>query len=656
MEKGLCFGCLVKGHTSTKCLQRKKYKICEGRHPTSLHRQIIANKGVVVSLHVRSTYLPVSGCKLHVVPVLVTWGTKTVKTNAFLDSGSTHSFCSHSLLRQLDYNLEETATINLTTIQTQTRLPSYIARGMKIKDLTENTCLPLPPLLTLDEIPVHQNDIQSRVHEFKYLRDQGVNIQEIEGEVGLLLGNNAALAMEPLEIVNSENGGPFAVRTRFGWILSGVGDLTSSNVNSILATTDWEKINEMNGTLATEEKGPSVEDRDWRVQVDASCSRTEDGHFQIDLPDNNPEGKQVTATACSALTDAAAEPHPIRKLINHYSSWWRLTRALARLLRLKSRLRGKQDSIGDIQMKELLEAENIILSHEQDSSFQQEKVDLSTGLLRRNSDIYRLDPEIHNSMLRVGGRLENSPLSYFVKHPIILPTKGRVTDMLIQKVHAELEHGGREHVLLELRRKLLVVKGYSAVRRVLSGCLQCKRIRQPAERPPLIYTGTDLFGPFFTTRGRSQIKMYGVIFSCLSTRAVHLEVTSSISTDSFICTFRRFLARRGAVKMKDDSLSKTHWRQAQYLAEQFWARWKKSHVPLLQERAVDQRSKRNLMVGDVVVLVDKSGPRGNWPFGRIKELKISSDRLVRSATVYTGGKTLNRPVNKMVLVVPATNQ
>ena len=524
---------------------------------------------------------------------------------------------------------------------------------------------------------------------------------------------------------------------------------------------------------------------------------TDGGDYTV--PDNDPEVKQVRATTCSALTDAAVESHPIRKLINHYSSWWRLTRAVAWLLRLKSRLRGKQDSIGDIQIKEFLEAENIILTHEQDCSFQQEKVDLSTGLLRRNSDIYRLDPEIHNSLLRVGGRLENSSLTYSVKHPIILPAKGRVTDMLIQKVHAELGHGGREHVLSELRRKFWIVKGNSAVRRVLSGCLQCKRIRQPPERqkmanlpqdrvsalePPFTYTGTDLFGPFFTTRGRSQIKRYGVIFSCLSTRAVHIEVASSLSTDSFICAFRRFLARRGAVKMvrsdqgsnlmgakrelarelahlaekssavqkemlmrnvqwvfnpphasnfggawermirstrkildfilhlqrltdetlhtflcevefilnsrpltpvsadprdqrpltpndilvlrnteipvglfqKDDLLSKKHWRQAQYLAEQFWARWKKSYVPLLQERAVEQRSKRNLMVGDVVVLVDKSVPRGNWPFGLIKQLKISSDGLVRSATVFTGGKTLKRPVNKMVLVVPATRQ
>ena len=93
MENGLCFGCLVKGHTSAKCIQRKKCKICEGRHPTSLHRQRMTNNGDVVSLHVRSTHLPVSGCKLHVVPVLITWGTKTVKTNAFMDSGPNLTKC-----------------------------------------------------------------------------------------------------------------------------------------------------------------------------------------------------------------------------------------------------------------------------------------------------------------------------------------------------------------------------------------------------------------------------------------------------------------------------------------------------------------------------------------------------------------------------------
>ena len=1346
MEKGLCFGCLMKGHTSAKCTNRKKCKVCDGRHPTSLHRH--KDGTGVVSLHVCSNLLPVRGCKLHVVPVFVTWGSRTVQTNAFLDSGSTHSFCSHSLLSQLNCSPEETATINLTTIQNRTSVPSYVIRGMEIKDLDENHCLSLPPLLTLDEIPVQKNDIQSDFDACTYLQEQGVEIKQIEGEVGLLLGNNAALAMEPLQVVNSENGGPFAVKTRFGWILSGGGSLTSLSVNSIMATNDWEKINEINGKLATEEKGPSVEDGMWCVQVDASCSRTEDGKYQIDLPvrqanlmlpdnrsmafkrlastkkkctsnanfgkdyadqmneliskgyaekvpelerlaeervwylphhgvyhprkpdkmrvvfdcaaryqgislndellqgpdltnslvdvllrfreeryafmadieamfmmvkipekdrnlfrflwwpngdmnsdpeeyrmtrhifgatsspscanyalrrtavdfgkyfdpdvpeiifdnfyvddclksvateekaiqilrdlqklctmggfhlskvtsnsravlsatpmadrskqiktldiknevlpparalgifwhveedffgfdvditrllgmphtrrgvlstvasvydplglacplimtakiimqelsrlhvgwddevppnlrrawdnwlrhlpllsqlrvrrclkspslgtvkvvelhhfadasekgygtasyirqidstgrvdcillgsksrlapvksvsiprlelsaaslavkvnhsmtqalrvpvdrvffwtdstavlryirnvssrfhvfvanrlaiihdgsdpsqwghvhstdnpadhvsrgqdcphfikneqwisgpkflwdperiqitddsdntlpDNDPEVKKVTVAACSAQSGATLDPHPIRRLIDYYSSWWRLTRAVAWLLRLKSHLRGKLVDIHDIHMKDISEAEHVILVHEQDNVFQQEKVDLSSGRLRQNSDIFRLDPEMHDGLLRVGGRLRNSSLDYSAKHPILLPSRGRVTDMLVQKAHVELGHGGREHVLSELRRKFWILNGNSAVRRVLANCLQCKRIRQPPEQqkmadlpqdrvsalePPFTYTGIDLFGPFFVSRGRTQMKRYGVIFSCLSMRAVHLEVASSLSTDSFICAFRRFLARRGSVKMvrsdqgsnlvgakrelarelahlaeespeirtemlkrnvqwvfnpphasnfggawermirstrkildftlhlqkltdetlqtflcevefilnsrpltpvstdprdqhpltpndilisrnteipaglfqKNDLHSKKLWRQAQYLAEQFWVRWRKSYVPLLQERAVGQRSRPNLMVGDVVVLADSSVPRGNWPFGLIKAVKTSSDGLVRSATVLTGGVMLKRPVNKMVLVVPAT--
>ena len=63
---------------------------------------------------------------------------------------------------------------------------------------------------------------------------------------------------------------------------------------------------------------------------------------------------------------------------------------------------------------------------------------------------------------------------------------------------------------------------------------------------PWASTGVDLFGPFHTRRGRTQTKRYGDIFTCLATRAVHLEMADSLSADSFICALRRFLARRGS--------------------------------------------------------------------------------------------------------------
>ena len=105
-----------------------------------------------------------------------------------------------------------------------------------------------------------------------------------------------------------------------------------------------------------------------------------------------------------------------------------------------------------------------------------------------------------------------------------------------------------------------------------------------------------------------------------------------------------------------DLHNKKLWRQAQYLADQFWVRWRTEYAPLLQERTSRQRSRPNISVGDVVVLVDNTVPRGQWPFALVKSLRVSSDGLVRSANVERNGKSTRRPVDKMVLVVSHDHQ
>ena len=73
----------------------------------------------------------------------------------------------------------------------------------------------------------------------------------------------------------------------------------------------------------------------------------------------------------------------------------------------------------------------------------------------------------------------------------------------------------------------------------------------PPERvtpaPPFTYTGMDVFGPFYIKEGRKELKRWGMIFTCLSSRAIHLETLNSMTTDSFLNALRRFISRRGKV-------------------------------------------------------------------------------------------------------------
>ena len=94
-------------------------------------------------------------------------------------------------------------------------------------------------------------------------------------------------------------------------------------------------------------------------------------------------------------------------------------------------------------------------------------------------------------------------------------------------------------------------------------CVRCKQLRGqlqqqkmsdlPNDRmciePPFTYCGVDIFGPFVLKDGRKEVKKYDDLYTCLSSRAIHIEVVHLLSTDSFILSLRRFIGRRGIVRM-----------------------------------------------------------------------------------------------------------
>ena len=72
--------------------------------------------------------------------------------------------------------------------------------------------------------------------------------------------------------------------------------------------------------------------------------------------------------------------------------------------------------------------------------------------------------------------------------------------------------------------------------------------RVKSDVPPFTFTGIDYFGPFEVKQGRGMKKRYGVIFTCMSSRAIHIEIAESLDTSSCINAIHRFISRRGPVR------------------------------------------------------------------------------------------------------------
>ncbi|KAJ8031990.1 hypothetical protein HOLleu_25384 [Holothuria leucospilota] len=291
-----------------------------------------------------------------------------------------------------------------------------------------------------------------------------------------------------------------------------------------------------------------------------------------DLDDSDPEVKSSRCGARAYLTTEGSVD-VVDRLIERYSSWYKLKRSVAYLLRLKGYLISKvkdkevENMNAALSVEELKKAEMAIFQYVQGKAFRDEICALKRGnesrkgkLLKKTSVLRKLDPMFSDDgILRIRGRLKNLSLSGEIKNPVILP-RHHITKLLIRHYHCLAGHCGREQVLSFLRERFWVIKARSAVRKELENCFVCKRVSAPPVtqkmadlpsdrvvpgKPPFSYVGVDMFGPFLVKQGRSTVKRYGCIFTCLVLRAVHIEVCHTMETDSFINALQRFICRRG---------------------------------------------------------------------------------------------------------------
>ena len=168
-----------------------------------------------------------------------------------------------------------------------------------------------------------------------------------------------------------------------------------------------------------------------------------------------------------------------------------------------------------------------------------------------------MDPFLDNDgVLRVGGHLRNAEIPAAARYPV-------VTRLIISHYHDSIYHQGRGMTHNQIRSSgFWIVGGSSAVADFIAKCVRCRKLRGalqeqkmadlPEDRvqsaPPFSYCAVDYFGPWYIKEGRRQLKRYGVLFTCLASRAVHLEEKNSLTTDSFMNAHRRFVGRRGPVR------------------------------------------------------------------------------------------------------------
>ena len=280
-------------------------------------------------------------------------------------------------------------------------------------------------------------------------------------------------------------------------------------------------------------------------------------------PSNNTEVQQdVLPESTVTATAATDEEEPqIHQLLRRYSSWQRLLRVMCWILRFVNNMkRGKQRLSGPLKLTEMRNASRVVVRLAQLEFFKEEYKALEARQPVKKSKLASLNPILVDGVVRVGGRIRNGPLPFEAKHPMIVPKEHPIAELIVRYYHKVLGHAGREHVLCTLRQYYWVPHGRSLVRRLLHNCIDCRKryaptLQQvmgdlPMERltpfqPPFTFTGVDFFGPFYVKRGRATEKVYGCIFVCFNTRAIHVEDASSLTTDAFIQAFRRFIAVRG---------------------------------------------------------------------------------------------------------------
>ncbi|UYV79156.1 hypothetical protein LAZ67_17001281, partial [Cordylochernes scorpioides] len=352
-----------------------------------------------------------------------------------------------------------------------------------------------------------------------------------------------------------------------------------NEICSISKKENWHHVSGVNNPADLPSRGSSVkkliEHKWWEGPSFLWGEEASWNQFDpiFDEEEINKELKKTVNIAVNSTKDNFMDK------LERYGDYHRIVRIVAYLLRFKRKTVSDQSRPGqhdkmskEISVEEFEEAEKVVLRHIQLISFGRDDKRIN----KLNAFTYEY------GLYRIKSQLYFGEDDYDTRCPIVLPGENQVVKkirpnpnnllvlvkLLIRKEHEMMSHAGIQTTQQLVRRRFWILKGKRTIRSIISACATCHRYNSkrvqtesipiPATRigstPAFGVIGVDLAGPLTESGGK---KIWVVLYTCAVYRAVHLELTKTVSTEGFLDTFRRFVARRGrpSIVYSDNSLN-----------------------------------------------------------------------------------------------------
>lgn len=270
-------------------------------------------------------------------------------------------------------------------------------------------------------------------------------------------------------------------------------------------------------------------------------------------------------------------------LVDRVHSLTRLARITVLVQRAKEKFRtykraGNQNRVEKFVLgcdrNEMVKAIDYWVKYSQLKYFSPEFHQIETnGSVEKSSSLIRLTPYAdENSLLRVRGRIENANVPEDERHPIIIPAHSQFSRLILKEAHFETMHGNVQAMLHYLRARYWVIGARRVAATLVKNCVRCVRYNEvtheqlmndlPKERltqaRPFHFCGVDYFGPITIKRYEGRCKSYetgyAAVFICMTTRMVHIECVSDMTSERFLWALARMSAiYQMPVKMFSDN-------------------------------------------------------------------------------------------------------